>query len=382
MKRSLLALASLVAVGTASAQSSVTLFGVLDADVQHLSNSGGASITRAFNSGLSFSRLGFRGVEGLGSGLSASFWLEAGMNNNNGSGAPTSTNNQVTGVVGSGGLTFNRRSTVSLSGRWGELRLGRDYTPQFWNLSVGDPFSTTGLGTTQTLNAIAVAGGAGGMFNNPVAARASNSIGYLTPASLGGLYGQAMIYRGNNASNAVVPASTTSASAATGGPAAPAGSSIANDGNGYGVRIGFAQGPANIAAAIGRTRYAAGDVHQENVFGSWNFGFAQVMGAITRDSVPTIKGHGWQIGTLIPIGVSEIRAAVSQYGTNVTGNPKSRKYALGYAYNFSKRTAIYATYARISNSGGAFASVAPGANGNPTINSASSGFDIGIRHAF
>src|SRR5207248_9546656 len=248
-----LALASLVAAGAASAQSSVTVFGVLDADVQHLSNSGGPSITRAFNSGLSYSRLGFRGVEDLGSGLSAAFWLEAGMNNNNGSGAPTNSNNQATGFVGGGALTFNRRSTVSLAGGWGEVRLGRDFTPQFWNLSVGDPFGTAGLGTSQTLNAIINAASAGGMFNIPVAALASNSVAYFTPSNLGGFYGQAMIYRGNGASNATVPAGTTSASAATGAPSVPAGTNISADGNGWGLRVGYAAGPANFAIATGHT---------------------------------------------------------------------------------------------------------------------------------
>ena len=76
------------------------------------------------------SRLGFRGTEDLGGGLNASFWLEAGLNNDNGTGASTSTNNSTStsqaGASGSQGLTFNRRSTVSLASTWGELRLGRD----------------------------------------------------------------------------------------------------------------------------------------------------------------------------------------------------------------------------------------------------------------
>ena len=83
--------------------------------------------------------------------MSASFWLEAGLDNDDGHGAATNSNNQPSGagagVDGRQGLTFNRRSTVSLAGGWGELRLGRDYTPQFWNLTVFDPFGTNGVGT-------------------------------------------------------------------------------------------------------------------------------------------------------------------------------------------------------------------------------------------
>ena len=135
MKKSLIALAVLAASGAAMAQSSVTLFGIVDATYAYGSGSAGNK-SQLTNSGYNSSRLGFRGVEDLGGGMSASFWLEAGVNNDNGSGANTSTNNQASGSTGGGGLTFNRRSTVSLNGGFGEVRLGRDYTPQFWNLTV------------------------------------------------------------------------------------------------------------------------------------------------------------------------------------------------------------------------------------------------------
>jgi hypothetical protein len=96
------------------------------------------------NSGYNSSRLGFRGTEDLGGGLAASFWLEAPITNDDG----------ATGVS-----TFARRSTVSLSGGFGEVRLGRDYTPTFWNDTVFDPFGTNGVGT----NIISTANG----FNVP-----------------------------------------------------------------------------------------------------------------------------------------------------------------------------------------------------------------------
>src|SRR3954466_1605001 len=184
MKKSLIALAVLAAAGAASAQSSVTLFGIVDATLAygkgHVSNK-----TQLTNSGYNSSRLGFRGTEDLGGGMSASFWLEAGLNNDNGSGAATNTNNTSTGSTGGGGLTFNRRSTVSLGGNWGELRLGRDYTPAFWNLTVFDPFGTNGVGTNQMLNGVssgvnpftgtaAASANPGGFY--PTQVRASNSI--------------------------------------------------------------------------------------------------------------------------------------------------------------------------------------------------------------
>jgi predicted porin len=382
MKKPVLALAACAWAGVACAQSSVTLFGVVDAAVQRISNSGGASVNRLSSNNLNYSRLGFRGVEDLGSGMSASFWLEAGLLNDDGRGLPSNSNNQLSGGALPGGLVFNRRSTVSVAGGWGEVRLGRDYTPQFWNLSVGDPFGTTGLGASQTLNAIINGAANGGFFNIPTAVRASNSLGYFMPAGLGGFYGHAMVYAGENPSNATVAAGSSVPSVATGGPAAGPGTSIADDGNGYGVRLGYASGPANIAVATGLTRYAAGNARQSNIAGSWDFGVAKIMGQVTRDSVPSITGRGWLVGGMAPVGLGEIRMSVSQYQTDAAGDPRSRKYAAGYAYNLSKRTALYTTYARVQNRGGAAMSVWPGAAGTPAANGASSGFDVGISHKF
>src|SRR5262245_59230432 len=125
MKKSLLALAALTAfAGAASAQSTVTLFGVVDQAVFSAKN-GANSMKGLASNQLNSNRLGFRGVEDLGGGLRAGFWLESAMAND-------------TGLAGGGntGLDFQRRSTVSLMGGFGELRLGRDYDPSFWNYTV------------------------------------------------------------------------------------------------------------------------------------------------------------------------------------------------------------------------------------------------------
>jgi predicted porin len=121
MKKSLVALAVLAAAGAASAQSSVTLFGIVDAAYGRVSGNG-TSITGVSNSGINSSRLGFRGTEDLGGGMSAGFWLEGQLSNDDGRGAGTSTNNQATGgaiagLNGGQGLTFNRRSTVGFGAK-------------------------------------------------------------------------------------------------------------------------------------------------------------------------------------------------------------------------------------------------------------------------
>src|SRR5574337_1206212 len=123
MKKSLLALAALGAyAGAVSAQSSVTVFGVVDESINYIENKNAAgdknkSWYLAANQ-LNSNRLGFRGVEDLGGGLQAGFWLEAGMNNGTGfagGGSGQVSNGDSTGA--NQGQLFNRRSTVSLIDR-------------------------------------------------------------------------------------------------------------------------------------------------------------------------------------------------------------------------------------------------------------------------
>ena len=194
MKKSLVALAALAVAGVASAQSSVTMFGVVDTTISGFSNKSegvlGQSVTTSQtmmrSGGYNSSRLGFRGTEDLGGGLAVGFWLEGAVNTDDGTGAATG-----------GGFNFQRRSTVSLSNAMGELRLGRDFVPTYWNDTVFDPFGTNGVGT----NLISTASGynnpgstisQGGFTANTNYFRASNSIGYFLPPNLGGFYGQFM----------------------------------------------------------------------------------------------------------------------------------------------------------------------------------------------
>jgi len=351
MKRSLIALAALAVVSAASAQSSVTIFGVVDAAVS-IGNGDTSNKTALTNSSYNSSRLGFRGVEDLGGGLKASFHLEAGVQNDNGAGAATNVNNQATGgalagMNGSQGLTFNRKSVVSLMGGMGELRMGRDYTPQFWSFTVYDPFGTNGVGTTQALNS-----SAGGV----TIVRASNSIGYISPTMSGfGVWAQT--YFGENASSAASQA-----------------------GDGSAIRVSYDQGPLSLAFAVSKTTTGAGtDVTSTNVGGSYNMGVAQLMAFWNKDENTGLKDvTGYTIGALVPVApAGTVRVSFSN-SDNGNG-AKTDKFALGYVYDMSKRTAVYGTFASLSNSGGA----AQALNGAATpANGSSTGFDIGVRHAF
>jgi predicted porin len=360
MKKTLLLLSAMGFAGVASAQSSVTIWGILDANIAHGSGTA-SSKTAVSGSGRNGSRLGFRGTEDLGGGMSAQFWLEAGINVDNGTAGATNTNNQASGTAaapaGTQGLTFNRRSTVSLAGNWGELRLGRDYTPQYWNLSF-DPFGTSGVGGTQTINSI---------ISRPTSVRASNTVGYVLPSSLGGIYGQAQYYLGENSSSAGTPPGATK-----------------DDGNGYGARLGFAKGPVDVAVALSRTKYAAGDWHQNNVGAKYDFGLAQLMAHYSFDKDDAVTGgksRGYLIGGEVPVGVGRIKASYSYYKFDrPTSSPATKRFAIGYDHNLSKRTKIYGTYARLSNSGGAGQSLNGATLANP--NDSSRGFDIGLWHTF
>ena len=370
MKKSLIALAAVAATGAAMAQSTVTVWGVVDAAVSKGSVSGGNSVTRLVGSGISSSQLGFRGSEDMGGGMRANFWLEASLANDDGQGGRSNSNNQASGSVaaanGQQGLTFARRSTVSLSGGFGEIRLGRDYTPQFWNWTVYDPFGTNGVGTTRTmLSSVAITtaayGGTGG-----TAVRASNSITYLfnhganaTYASgNNGLHAAVQMYMGENASDAA------------GG--------TKKDGSGSGIRVGYNAGPLSLAVGYGRTEFVAGDMTMTNFGGAYDLGVARVMAQITNDKAGTTKGDGMLLGVTAPVGAGLVRASYSTYENKAT-KAESKQTAIGYVHNLSKRTRAYATYARVSNSGGAAVSLG-GATG--IANKSSTGFDIGMTHSF
>ena len=346
-----LTLALIQAAPGVFAQSSVTLFGVADAVVQYGTGSV-YSNTQLGTGSNEVSRIGMRGTEDLGAGLSASFWLEAGYNIDTGTSQATNTNNQINGATTSG-LTFNRRSTVSLVGDWGETRIGRDYTPQFLSTGVFDAFGGVGIGISETYRGVA----AFHPNSAPTAARASNSFGYLLPATLGGFYGQGQFYRGENV-----------------------GGANASDGNGSGLRAGYRSGPFNVAIATGTTKYVTGDFRMSNIGGWWEFSGAKVMAQISRDNVGTIKSRGYQVGIQAPLGNGQIRLAQSAYRTdNGATVPETKKYAAGYVYDFSKNTALYTTVVHLTNSGGSKFAL----NGAVTAaDNSSNGYEFGIRHRF
>lgn len=352
MKKTLIALAAVAASSAALAQSSVTLFGIMDMSVRNVKQ-GGVSQSSLSQDGTASSRLGFRGVEDLGGGMSASFWLEAGLFPDTG----------ATGFAANGttpeSFVFNRRSTVSLSGGFGEIRLGRDYTPTFWNHTVYDPFGTNGVGSsTNTFGAL----GSGAT----TVVRADNTIAYFTP-NLSGFQGQFQYaFKENQADNA---------------PSEYAG-----------LRLVYAAGPLSVALATASEGAATANVNsfkRTNLGVSYDFGFIKPMFQYTIGKFETNAGVDQEVkhmlvGLTAPVGPGLIKASyVRSSYDNFAGD--ANQFAVGYEYGLSKRTALYANYARISNKTGAAFGVSSevGAAGAAvTPGDSSRGFEVGIRHSF
>jgi predicted porin len=357
MKKSLLALAVLGAyAGVASAQSSVTLYGTVDLNGRYVKNDGVDKRWSLGRDGINSSQLGFRGIEDLGGGLKAGFLLLSSVGADSGDiGAGQS-------ATGSGKF-WTRRATVSLFSNAGELRLGRDYTPTFWNNTIFDAFGTNGLGDSTHVLQVATT----------TFVRADNSVGYFLPSNIGGFYGQFM------------------AAAAEPGQAGQA----SNNGRYLGGRVGFAAGPFDVAFAYAQQRnvtfpLTGNDQDTWNIGGAYDFGFLKLMGYYDHDKRDQIKEDRWSISTVIPMGQGEVHVGYSRSKMKNSVVPAAPfdntiwQAAATYQYNLSKRTALYGTASLLDNGDFSRASVSSGTSiqTGPEAGGKSKGFEVGIRHFF
>lgn len=318
MKKSLLALAALTAfAGVAYAQSSVTLFGVVDVSAKN-SKTGSTTLKSLAKNGTASSRIGLRGVEDMGGGLKAGFWIEGDTDPDTGT---------------PGGQQWQRRSTVSLMGGFGELRLGRDYTPSFWNYTVFDPFGTNGVASM--LQAVGVLGSGATTL-----VRANNTVGYFLPAA-GGLYGQAMVAAGEGVT-----------------------------GNKYfGGRIGYSGGPVNVAVAMGktdRTGAMTDDYTDANVGASFKMGAFTLMGSLSKRDYANADEKTAQIGGVLAMGAGLLKLSFVKTD-GATSAADIKIIGAGYDHSLSKRTALYGTVAKVDR---------------VPANTDTTAYEVGIRHVF
>jgi predicted porin len=199
LKKKILTTAILASIaGVAHAQSSVTLYGVIDAGVNYISNvknaTGGSSHQFSYGDGVAQgSRFGLRGAEDLGGGLKAIFVLENGFNSGN-------------GTAGQGGAMFGRQAFVGLTkDNIGSLTFGRQYS-----------FSTDVLGSQYSTGGNTVSGNWAYHFNDIdqlTSSRINNAVKFqsinFSGFTFGGLYGFS-----NTTSFAGAPTGTTASSRA------------------------------------------------------------------------------------------------------------------------------------------------------------------------
>lgn len=334
------------------AQSSVILYGTADLSARFVKNDGSSRRLALAQDGVNSSQLGFRGAEDLGGGLKAGFNLLAGVN------ADTGTVNAK---------FWNRQSIVYLSGSFGEIRLGRDYQPTFWVQGTYDAFGFVGLGST------------GNVKQLYAGTRMDNSIGYILPGNLGGVYGQGMIAAAEGGGTADRPARY------------------------LGARLGYAHGPFDIQVSAAQQRfgasgavvalngggiptpYAAGDSHRTmNVGASWDFKLIKVSGYFDVEKLEEVREKIVSISAIVPLGQSQIRVGYDRSKRDGAVYSVVDQVKATYQYNLSKRTATYATIARISNKDATNLSIAGGSNitALPRAGGTSQGFEFGVRHFF
>jgi predicted porin len=299
MKKSLIALATLATIsGAAMAQSSVTVYGRLDASVGS-ERINGTSTSQLFSGLLTTSRLGFRGTEDLGGGLRANFQLEAPLTVDNGT---------------AGSLAFTRASWVGLSGGFGQVRLGLSDSPykDIFDMGVSNALYDSEF----TPNKIAYTGVANS------SSRLSNSVRYDTP-SFGGFSG-AVSYGLDETAGV--------------------------DNNITALNLRYRNGPLDVGFGYQEQSNAvlASDREYNVLAATYNFGMARVSAQLQNSKQANgLDDTEYVLGVAVPI-TSAIDVSLAYSGSkaelNGVTSSEGSAFSLGGTYALSKRTRLYAAY--------------------------------------
>ena len=330
-----------------TATSSVTLYGVVDAFVEY-GHAGTinapVSRTRLESGGLNGSRLGVRESEDLGGGLKANVVLEHGLLADSGQ--------QATNAA-----FWNRQAWVGLSGGFGSVSAGRQYTPL---LTHQDNFDTS-LSTT----------GYGSPYNSGVmrtVSRVNNSVLYSLPAGLP-VGGSLMVAAGEGGTGRGWSASLRR----TDGPLSFGAGWLAQKGFGaasedkviWNLAASYRVGPALLAAAVQRTKNDR-----------------QMPG--TEDDRRELFA-----GATYAIGEGELRAAYGQGSVCGLAASTARHGSLAYVHHLSKRTALYTAVQEVHNpdnlgyrgtDGFTFDAIATGLPAGAGVTARA--YAVGVRHRF
>ncbi|RJF92402.1 porin [Noviherbaspirillum saxi] len=329
MKKSLLAFAVLSTLtGVSAAQSAVTVYGLMDLGLVHESGGPGGSALKMESGVTAGSRLGFKGNEDLGGGLSAHFQIESGIAAD-------------VGGLNQGGLMYGRQAYVGLKGSFGTINLGRQYNPLTNILGTIDPFGEGHEGAATNIVGYA--------------SRMNNTIYYTSP-SFGGMTADVAYGLGETPGN-----------------------SSAN--RQLGLALTYVGGPIYASVLHHRINDATGNNPNKITLigGTYNFGFAT--GALSynvnKDNAG-IDSNDTLVGVTIPFGASAVMASYIRHNDKSPLNRDADQFAVGYTYNLSKRTMLYGSYGSINNKNGATFTV-----GNAIeAGTGDRGLAIGVAHRF
>ena len=397
MKKTLIALAA-VAATSAFAQSTVTLFGGADLNGRTVTT-GANKVTGMAQDGIYSSRFGVNGTEDLGGGLKAGFHFEGGMNPDVGTSA---------------GFNFTRKSTIGLAGGFGEVRLGRDYTPLFTVAGIADPFGTNGVGSSYNMaNALVVSQAitagtfstaqaaskdgadaaskvaAGTALADPNAVRANNSVTYYSPSfngfNVSGMYS----FGGENTySDKKVGTMTSIKLAYANGPVSVAFANQVTKGGltGAAAAADGCKTWVSTACTVAAPATAAVQPTEDQKWttnflaGAYDLGVVKLSAGYKTDKLSTIdQSIKTQIyGVTAPVGALTLKAA---YVTRKADEKVGTQFAVGAIYDLSKRTSVYTTYSLLTNEAGLGNSVGSAAASDFT-GLKSKGFEAGVKHNF
>jgi predicted porin len=361
------AAASCTFVAQAQSTSTVTIYGIVDAGVERVSNVGPShgSVSRMPSlTGTLPSRLGFRGSDDLGDGLRALFVLEQGF-------APDQ------GTLNQGGRAWGRQAYVGLSGAWGQLSLGRQYSQIFYSL----------IGDTLAPNIYA----AGVLDLYLPQARVDNAIAYrgtFGPWTAGATYSL-----GRDAV-APLPAGGCAGETADSKACRHISGELRYAVKEWGVSVAFDRNWGGAGAGSPLPSSSQTDT-RKLVNGFYNIGDTATIGAgfQRRDnegapqsgaSTTARSDYWWLGGTLRVSNLSyDLQYGSLKYHDSTIGDG-ARVLAARVMYHLSKRTATYLSAGRIDNKGNTALSIDGGniTGSAPLAGGNQNGVMVGIRHFF
>jgi predicted porin len=355
MKKSLVALALAGAFASAAQAQSIEMYGIVD--MGFVQESGGptgpittpaspkGTINKLTSGAQSGTRLGFKGTEDLGGGMKALFVLETGIAADKGG-------------FNQGGLAFGRQSFVGLQSDMGTVTMGRQYTPYFLTMLVGDPF------------AAGMAGAAQNMLMPASNIRMDNALKYTSPV-FSGFSAEAAYGFGEQADS-------TSKSQQLG-------AFLSYSATPVNVRLGYLKRNNNTPT----TNFK--DVTNWILAANWDVKVAKLFAAVTNNDeaeyAPTTtsgigpfraKSQDYLIGAQVPFNKHTFIASYifKDGGTGTTGD--ANQLAFGYTYTMSKRTNLYAAWGRINNG----TNVPLTVGNNSDLGYGDKALNLGIRHIF